>query len=492
MKSRKQLRRPRNKSKKFREMNGGGDLEDQLFKAILNNNVEIVKDMIEQGADVNAIITQTQETPLYIACTHGKREIILALLYNGAKANAKCYNNDTPLHEVCRYGYTEIIEDLLHYDADINAKNNQGNTPLHIASLYCRIETIIKLLDMGADVNASNIEGHMPSKMCNSANQEIIQTYLRDRERRTIALIDNRLNGKGNEFFNSDGTKSKKYIKMPPTEIFRKIGSYIGGKSKSRKQLRRPRNKSKKFRVKLMKGGGGQLSRPSMEREIPPQAEVVKQLKFEFFYTTPFRDEISSFRDNTLKDLHDYKTPQLGDNRGKGEYIIDLVYDQEDEGINEYRDAKSRIKDLIDNQQDKYGKLHRKLRSAERSQQSKRAKLNEGQSVQPFTLYIEISRLQEEIDKIDKELYVTEERLIHLDAIQNYLMTYHNTDVHYPLIEGRISNLGTRLFSDDDSHLPVATRLGGKKWSNKYKAKINCKNPKGFSQKQYCKYGRKK
>lgn len=27
-----------------------------------------------------------------------------------------------------------------------------------------------------------------------------------------------------------------------------------------------------------------------------------------------------------------------------------------------------------------------------------------------------------------------------------------------------------------------------KKWSNKYKKSINCKNPKGFSQKQYCKY----
>jgi len=27
-----------------------------------------------------------------------------------------------------------------------------------------------------------------------------------------------------------------------------------------------------------------------------------------------------------------------------------------------------------------------------------------------------------------------------------------------------------------------------KKWSGKYKKTINCKNPKGFSQKQYCKY----
>ena len=30
-----------------------------------------------------------------------------------------------------------------------------------------------------------------------------------------------------------------------------------------------------------------------------------------------------------------------------------------------------------------------------------------------------------------------------------------------------------------------------RKWSNKYKKSINCKNPKGFSQKQHCKYGRK-
>tara|TARA_B110000008_G_scaffold87181_1_gene89118 strand:- start:1428 stop:2051 length:624 start_codon:yes stop_codon:yes gene_type:complete len=31
-----------------------------------------------------------------------------------------------------------------------------------------------------------------------------------------------------------------------------------------------------------------------------------------------------------------------------------------------------------------------------------------------------------------------------------------------------------------------------RKWSMKYKKSINCKKPKGFSQKQYCKFGRKK
>ena len=34
-------------------------------------------------------------------------------------------------------------------------------------------------------------------------------------------------------------------------------------------------------------------------------------------------------------------------------------------------------------------------------------------------------------------------------------------------------------------------KIGGK-WSLKYKKSINCNHPKGFSQRQHCKYGRKK
>jgi vacuolar-type H+-ATPase subunit F/Vma7 len=34
-------------------------------------------------------------------------------------------------------------------------------------------------------------------------------------------------------------------------------------------------------------------------------------------------------------------------------------------------------------------------------------------------------------------------------------------------------------------------KIGGK-WSAKYKRSINCRSPKGFSQRQHCKYGRKK
>ena len=39
--------------------------------------------------------------------------------------------------------------------------------------------------------------------------------------------------------------------------------------------------------------------------------------------------------------------------------------------------------------------------------------------------------------------------------------------------------------------MKTAKRIGGK-WSLKYKKSINCTHPKGFSQRQHCKYGRPK
>ena len=54
-------------------------------------------------------------------------------------------------------------------------------------------------------------------------------------------------------------------------------------------------------------------------------------------------------------------------------------------------------------------------------------------------------------------------------------------------------SLGAR---DNPPTFPV--KQGGKskkkrrKWSLKYKKSINCRRPKGFSQRQHCKYGRKK
>lgn len=54
-----------------------------------------------------------------------------------------------------------------------------------------------------------------------------------------------------------------------------------------------------------------------------------------------------------------------------------------------------------------------------------------------------------------------------------------------------ISHAYTSSILDDLPPVPTTRPKIGGKWTTKYKKKINCSHPKGFSQKQYCKYGRK-
>ena len=53
---------------------------------------------------------------------------------------------------------------------------------------------------------------------------------------------------------------------------------------------------------------------------------------------------------------------------------------------------------------------------------------------------------------------------------------------------------GGFIYSKNKNKINITSRsktLKGGKWSRKYKKSINCRKPKGFSQRQYCKYGRK-
>lgn len=65
----------------------------------------------------------------------------------------------------------------------------------------------------------------------------------------------------------------------------------------------------------------------------------------------------------------------------------------------------------------------------------------------------------------------------------------------------KLANQSTANSEGDKGGEPVVIKTGGRRrtpkkggkgWSAKYKKSINCRRPKGFSQRQHCKYGRKK
>lgn len=93
-------------------------------------------------ADVNAR-DNGGKTPLLRAVIADNMGVVKVLCDHGADVNAKDGNGFTPLHEAA-CGNKEVVEVLLAYGADPNAKDEIGVTPLDNARSYEEIAQLLR------------------------------------------------------------------------------------------------------------------------------------------------------------------------------------------------------------------------------------------------------------------------------------------------------------------------------------------------------------
>jgi TolB-like protein len=103
-----------------------------LINAILSDQMETVKLLIDQGADVNEKGSDNF-TPLHWAAYYGKAEMARILLNKGAQVNARSEAYGTPLTLAAQYGFTDTVKVLLEKGADINIADSYGRTALSYA-----------------------------------------------------------------------------------------------------------------------------------------------------------------------------------------------------------------------------------------------------------------------------------------------------------------------------------------------------------------------
>ena len=117
--------------------------QDLLEKAIEDNNPNLLRWAIQQGANTNAI-DKGGKTPLHHAAEAGHAELVWLLLgIPGTNVNAADYCNRTPLHFATGAGHIEIVRLLLSVpETNINAATCSGKTPLHYAANPDHVEVV--------------------------------------------------------------------------------------------------------------------------------------------------------------------------------------------------------------------------------------------------------------------------------------------------------------------------------------------------------------
>jgi ankyrin repeat protein len=134
-----------------------------LWDASSNGHFDAVKLLLKGGADANKPRSADGTTPLFVATWQKHPDVVKLLLDRGANPNkAEIIDGRTPLWQASRMGHDEVVKLLLDSGADPNKGNNNGDTPLWQASRKEHDEVVKLLLDSGADPNKGNNNGDTP------------------------------------------------------------------------------------------------------------------------------------------------------------------------------------------------------------------------------------------------------------------------------------------------------------------------------------------
>ncbi|KOY53092.1 ankyrin repeat domain-containing protein [Polaribacter dokdonensis] len=118
-----------------------------IHAAVLTGNLEVVKQHIEAGTDINQKEAMSGSTPLMSAATFNKTEIAKALINADADLTIKNNDGGTALHTAAFFGRIEIVQLLIDAKADKTVRNNFGATPREIViSDFAQMKPIYEML----------------------------------------------------------------------------------------------------------------------------------------------------------------------------------------------------------------------------------------------------------------------------------------------------------------------------------------------------------
>jgi len=114
---------------------------------------------------------------IHLAALQGNVDVIRQHIEAGSDLNEKDAYGSTPLLIAATFGRADVAEALIEAGADLNVTNNDGATALHAAAFLCRTGIVEALLEGGANKYLRDNFGNMASESVASPFDDVRGIY---------------------------------------------------------------------------------------------------------------------------------------------------------------------------------------------------------------------------------------------------------------------------------------------------------------------------
>jgi ankyrin repeat protein len=139
---------------------------DEIHEFAQKGDIEGAKALIEKDPELVNARDKDGRTPLHWACRGVHLDVVKFLVENGADVNAEDSNKIVPLHSLATRNNAAAIAVLLENGADVDFEDYGGNTALHYAAMSDATDAAEILLAAGANIEKIEDYGRTPLILC--------------------------------------------------------------------------------------------------------------------------------------------------------------------------------------------------------------------------------------------------------------------------------------------------------------------------------------